>query len=186
MSVAQRMSEQDYRAFVLSGPQGVWELHDGRLVEKPPMREDHARILSRLARQFQAQLDAADYGVHINEVRVRKPVDTIVIPDLVVVPTAFRYPDSGWPALPILTKPLPLVVEISIPSTGGYDVDAKIPIYQQRGDLEIWRIRPHDRTLTSWVRQADGTYAETVYQSGLALPAMLSKAPLDRGSRFDA
>lgn len=38
MTVAQHMSEQAYQAFVLSGAEGAWELHDGhdgRLVEKP-------------------------------------------------------------------------------------------------------------------------------------------------------
>ena len=37
MAVAQRMSEAAYQQFVLSGVDGAWELHDGRLVEKPGM-----------------------------------------------------------------------------------------------------------------------------------------------------
>jgi Uma2 family endonuclease len=186
MSVAQRMSEQSYEAFVLSGVAGLWELYDGRLVEKPGLSEDHSRVVYRLARQLQVQLQAAEYEVCINEVRVRKAVDTIVIPDLLVVPTAYRNPNGGPSVLPMLSTPLPLVVEVWIPPTDGYDVDVKIPIYQQRGDLEIWRIHPHERTLTSWVRREDGTYAETVYQSGMALPAMLSKDSTDQGGHFDA
>ena len=35
MAVAQRMSEEQYQQFVLAQPDGQWELHDGRLVEKP-------------------------------------------------------------------------------------------------------------------------------------------------------
>ena len=42
MAVAQRMSEAAYQEFVLSGVQGSWELHDGRLVEKPGMSWKHA------------------------------------------------------------------------------------------------------------------------------------------------
>ena len=40
MAVAQRMSEEAYQQFVLSGVEGEWELHDGRLVEKPGMTSD--------------------------------------------------------------------------------------------------------------------------------------------------
>ncbi|HET7092431.1 MAG TPA: Uma2 family endonuclease, partial [Thermomicrobiales bacterium] len=69
-------------------------------------------------------------------------------------------------ALDACDEPLPLVVEVWSPSTGDYDVDTKIPVYMQRGDLEIWRVHPHERTVTSWVRQDDGTYQETVYSSG--------------------
>ena len=35
MAVTQRLSEQAYQEFVLSGAEGAWELYDGRLVEKP-------------------------------------------------------------------------------------------------------------------------------------------------------
>jgi Uma2 family endonuclease len=183
MNVAQRISEAAFEQIVWSDPARKWELLDGRLVEKPGTCGDHGRIISRLAHQLQVQLNAAEYEVRTNEVRVRKPVDTIVVPDLLVIPTAYRDSDSDWSSVPILTKPLLLVVEVWVPPTGDYDVDAKIPVYQQRGDLEIWRIHPHDRSLTSWVRQANGTYAETVYQSGLALPVMLTKSS---GARFNA
>ena len=38
MAIAQhRLTEQDFEAFLLSGIEGLWELHDGVLVEKPPM-----------------------------------------------------------------------------------------------------------------------------------------------------
>jgi hypothetical protein len=37
MAVAQRMSEAKYERFVLTGAEGLWELHDGVLVEKPGM-----------------------------------------------------------------------------------------------------------------------------------------------------
>lgn len=49
----------------------------------------------------------------------------------------------------------------------------KIPEYQHRGDLEIWRIHPYERTLTSWVRQSDGTYRQSIYQDGVVTPTAL-------------
>ncbi len=69
--------------------------------------------------------------------------------------------------------PLPLVVEIWSPSTGDYDVDAKLPEYQRRGDLEIWRLHPYDRTLSAWRRAPDGSYSEHRYTGGTVQPVAL-------------
>ena len=44
---------------------------------------------------------------------------------------------------------------------------AKLPIYQQRGDLEIWFYHPYDRTLTARRKQPDGSYSEERYTGGI-------------------
>lgn len=82
------------------------------------------------------------------------------------------------------SDPLPLVVEVWSRSTGDYDVNAKIPVYMQRGDLEISRIHPYERTLTSWVRQADGSYRETTYQGGIVSLAALPGVTIDLDELF--
>jgi Uma2 family endonuclease len=87
--------------------------------------------------------------------------------------------------LAIFSEPLPLVVEVWSPSTGGYDVDAKLPIYQRRGDLEIWRIHPFERTLTAWRRQPDGSYEETIYRGGIVEPVALPGVSIDLEALFD-
>ena len=68
--------------------------------------------------------------------------------------------------LEVYDQPLPLVVEVWSRSTGDYDVEEKLAVYQQRGDLEIWRIHPYERTLTAWRRLPDGSYEETIHQRG--------------------
>jgi Uma2 family endonuclease len=88
--------------------------------------------------------------------------------------------------LAIIADPLPLVVEVWSPSTGGYDVDAKLPIYQQRGDLEIWRIHPFERTVTAWRRQANGSYTETIYREGILAPVALPGVSITLDELFDA
>ena len=78
------------------------------------------------------------------------------------------------------------MVEVWSPSTGDYDVDAKLPVYQQRGDREIWRIHPYERTLTSWLRQPDGSYQETLHRGGIVALVALPGVTIDLDELFDA
>ena len=186
MAVAQRMSEKAYQEFVLSGIEGSWELHDGRLVEKPGVTWNHGRVVARLSYLLQHQLDEMTYEVRINEGRVRKPADTIYIPDLLVVPAAYGEGFRDQLTLAVFSDPLPLVVEVWSVSTGDYDVDAKLPVYQQRGDLEIWRIHLYERTLTSWRRQLDRSYQETIHSGWIVALAALPGVSIDLDALFDA
>ena len=186
MSVAQRMSEQAYQEFVLSGVEGAWELHDGVLVEKPGMSWEHGDMSFEVGRRLGNQLDRRLFRVAVNDWRTRQAAATVYIPDVMVVPTEYGRAFRGRPGtLAIFSDPLPLVVEVWSQSTGDYDVDTKIPVYQQRGDLEIWRVHPYERTLTSWVRQADGTYRETIYRGGIVALAALPGVALDLDELFD-
>ena len=186
MAVEQRISEEAYQQFVLSHPDGKWELHDGRLVEKPGVTWEHMDIASLLNHLLQSQLNRSEYRVFI-ESRVRRPAATIFLPDIMVVPTVYGEPFRGRPGtLAIFSDPLPLVVEVWSVSTGDYDVDAKLPVYQRRGDLEIWRIHPYERTLTTWQSQPDGSYQETIHRGGIVTPVALPGVTIDLDALFDA
>ncbi|MGH2614688.1 MAG: Uma2 family endonuclease [Thermomicrobiales bacterium] len=186
MAVAQRMSEHAYQEFVLSGVEGAWELHDGRLVEKPGMSWEHGGFTTFLAHLLLLQLDRREFWVAVNDWRTRQSPATIYIPDIAVAPVAYGEPFRNRPCtLAIFSDPLPLVVEVWSRSTGDYDVDAKLLVYQQRGDLEIWRIHPYERTLTSWVRQPDGSYQETIYQGGIVSLAALPGVTIGLDELFD-
>ncbi len=132
------------------------------------MTTAHNRITDELAYQLYMQLDRAVYQVRINNARARRRAQFAYIPDLIVVPVALvrRNMVERPTRLEAYEEPLPLVVEVWSPSTGGYDVNEKLPEYQRRGDTEIWRIHPLQRSVTAWRRQADGSYRETVYTSG--------------------
>ena len=77
-----------------------------------------------------------------------------------------------------------MVVEVWSPSTGGYDVDAKLPEYQRRGDLEIWRLHPYERTQTVWRRRADGSCDESAYHGGTIEPLGLPGVTIDLDALF--
>ena len=86
--------------------------------------------------------------------------------------------------LEVYQVPLPLVIEVWSRSTGTYDVDDKLPEYQRRGDLEIWRLQPYERALTAWRRQPDGSYTETVYSGGSVRPGALPGVAIDLDALF--
>ena len=184
MAVEQRISEEQYQQFVLSGVDGGWELHDGRLVEKPRVTYRHGQIPILLGHFLLSQLDRDAYEV-VSELRVRRPSATVFMPDLMVVPTAYSAEIRDRPVLAVFSDPLPLVVEVWSPSTGDYDVDAKVPVYQQRGDLEICRIHPYELTVTAWRRQPDGSYQETIHRDGTITSVALSGVTIDLETLFD-
>jgi Uma2 family endonuclease len=186
MSTTHQVTEEAYQRLVSSDPDRQWELHDGQLRENPGMSWEHLDIVMQLGYLLKSQLDGREFRVFA-EGRVRRPVATIFIPDILVVPTALGRSFRGQPGtLAIIPDPLPLVVEVWSRSTGDYDVDAKLPVYQQRGDREIWRIHPYETTLTAWRRQPDGTYDETVYRSGSVTPVALPGVTIHLAELFDA
>ena len=179
------VTEQTYRAVMLDDPEGRWELHRGQLREKPGMSAEHNHAMFELGYQLRGQLDPNEYRVRVNAGHVRQGDVTYFIPDVIVIPTALELGQRGHPgSLELYVDPLPLVIEVWSPSTGAYDVDAKLPEYQRRGDLEIWRFHPFDRTLTAWRRRDDGTYAETVHTGGVVRLAALPNVAIDLDPLF--
>jgi Uma2 family endonuclease len=187
MAVTQtaRMSEQDYREFVLGDGSGRWELVDGLLREKPGMSVMHGDVMEMLAFSLREQLDRDAYRVRLQHARTRVSADTYYVPDIAVVPTslvrALRENPNSLDAYP---DPLPLVVEIWSPSTGDYDISAKLPGYQRRGDLEIWYIHPLQRTLTVWRKRPDGSYVTATHQGGTVHPESLPGVAIELVALF--
>jgi len=177
--------EQTYESLALANPGVKWELHDGQPRKKPALTWDHTDRMSELGFLLRQQLDGTRFRVHIAGARLRRATGTVYIPDVAVVPIELGRTLRGRSdKLEILDAPLPLVVEVWSPSTGGYDVDAKLPEYIARGDLEIWRLHPYERTLTTWVLQPDGGYLETVHRGGTVEPAALPGVRIDLDALF--
>jgi Uma2 family endonuclease len=177
------VTAETYRRLALEDPEGHWELHHGRLREKPSMSFRHNDVIAYLGGQLIQQLDRSQFRVRTNSGHLRRTDITFYIPDVFVIPTSIIGPERDREdVLEVYDEPLPLVVEVRSPSTDAYDVDQKIPEYQRRGDLEIWRVHPFERTVTAWRRQPDGTYTETVFPGGRVQPIALPNVTID----FDA
>ena len=182
------MTEEEFRAFSLADGSGQWELVRGQLWERPVMGVRHSGVLETLVMLLHQQLDRGEYRLRIQHARLRRSEDTYYIPDIAVVPKALVLALFDLPAgdaLDAYPEPLPLVVEIWSPSTGRYDIRDKLPGFQARGDQEIWYIHPHDRTLTAWRRQPDGSYLETVYRSGIVRSESLPAITFELGQLFE-
>ncbi len=175
------VSEKTYRRIALEDPNGHWELHCGVLRQKPDMSVEHNHITSRLFLRLGTQLDEREFTVRSNLGQVRNTATSYYVPDVFVIPTTLVEAERqrGPNRLEVYDAPLPLVVEVWSPSTGVYDVDTKIPEYQRRGDAEIWRVHPFEKTIVVWRRQQDGTYAETGYTEGTVQPASLPGVSID-------
>jgi Uma2 family endonuclease len=179
-----RTSENEYQEITEVDHVRHWELLDGHLREKPGLTWEAAELVSVLSSLLFNQLDRREYRVRIIG-RVRRP-GTILRPGVCVVPTPFGEEFRGRPDVPaIFSEPLPLVVDVWSRSTGDYDVDVKVPIYQRRGDLEIWRIHPYDQTVTVWRRQEDGSYDESVYRDGIIRLAAVPSVTIEVEQLFD-
>jgi Uma2 family endonuclease len=161
------VSEKTFEQLALEDDDTRWELVCGRLREKPPMTQEHNTAASRLITALVRQLDDERFEVRSNAAHLSRPASTYLIPDVSVLPVELVATQHGTHELERYDVPLPFVAEIWSRSTGSYDVDTKFPEYMARGDEEIWRIHPYDRTLVAWRRQPDGSYSESHYASGV-------------------
>lgn len=178
------VSEETFRQVALEDPEGHWELYCGDLRRKPGMSIEHNRLMSQLHYHLMRQLDHSQFDVRSNAGHVHISERGYYIPDVLVIPVELQESLWGTRQLEWYSASLPLVVEIWSPSTGEYDVEAKLREYQQRGDLEIWRLHPYDKTLTSWRRQLNGSYVEAVYTGGVVELAALPGVTIDLDALF--
>ncbi|MGI8927274.1 MAG: Uma2 family endonuclease [Tepidiformaceae bacterium] len=177
------VSEATYVQVALEDPEGRWELHCGELRRKPGMSQPHNTLQTWLSFHLMNVLPADQYQVAM-AARARRDEAHYYIPDVMVIPIdAWRRFRCSYD-LENYQDPLPLVVEVWSRSTGEYDVDEKLPEYQRRGDHEIWRPHPFDRTLTRWVRQQDGSYAESLLAGGTVALAAIPAASIDLDRLF--
>ncbi|MDX2285950.1 MAG: Uma2 family endonuclease [Bacteroidia bacterium] len=81
------------------------------------------------------------------------PVSTVVQPDLCVVCDPAKLDEHGCIGAP------DLVIEILSPGNSRKELREKYRIYESSGVREYWVVSPHERYLSRFVRDAQGTFA---------------------------
>ena len=169
------MSSEEYEHFALGEAGRGWELIDGRLRERPLMTVGHGRAALELAFSLHRQLNPDESWVGHNWTRLKHAERTYLIPDVVVHHA--RLPGDARPdpwALDLQIAPVLLVVEVICPfAAGHYDFEAKVRAYRARGDHEVWRLDPFERTLIAWRRQPDRSLSVETFSGGPITPVAL-------------
>lgn len=178
------VTEETYRRLALEDSEGQWEYVCGRVRQKPGMTQEHNDLQWFLAFMLQSQLSRDEFHVRSNAGRTARPATSYFIPDVMVIPVKYMASLRGTGELEAFTDPLPFVAEVWSPSTGEYDVEDKFPDYKRRGDLEIWRIHPHDRTVVAWRLEPEGSYSEHIYSGGTVPIASLPGVTIDLAELF--
>jgi Uma2 family endonuclease len=143
------------------------------------MTQEHNYIGAKLGRRLSLMLPESDWGVSVDAARIRVASGNTYNPDVAVISIPAMAALRGTGHLETYDVPVPFVAEVWSPSTGGHDVEDKFPEYKARGDLEIWRIHPYERTITAWRRQPDGGYAEQLHTGGKVPIASLPNVTID-------
>lgn len=180
------ISTATYERLALEDDDHIWELENGQLRRKPDGTQEHNEASAELMLQLAAQLDTTVFTLRLNMGHLAAQPGHSYVPDVFILPRDYKRPRALAPGgLETYTEPAPFLCEVWSPSTGDYDTDAKLPYYQQRGDLEIWRVHPYDQTVTAWRRQPDGSYAEANL-SGTVTLAAFPEITVDIGRLFQA
>jgi Uma2 family endonuclease len=172
-----QLTPEEFERIALADPDRPWELHRGRLVEKPAMSFRHNDFMYLVGLFIGRHLDLSRYRVRVNAGHVRHPATSYYIPDVSVIPLdqAASFIDRD-DVLETYPGPLPFVVEVWSRSTARVDLNKKLPDYMARGDREIWYFHPFQRSIRAWRRREDGGYEEIELAGGLvelhALPGV--------------
>lgn len=158
---------QALEEIVLAHPGAKVEMFNGEVREKQTMTIPHNLAQVRLVRELVPQLNFDRFDLRIDNVRLARTDSTFFIPDVCIIPSpgnqAIREAIAG---LEMVREPCLFGAEIWSPTTGSFDLAQKVPEYMAREDREIWLLHPYDLTVTSWVRQPNGQYLQSIYQGG--------------------
>ena len=121
------------------------ELVDGELLVTWRVTLEHQRLLGKLliALSDYAEEDPALYA--IMNVWAQAPPDTLVLPDILVLPRAIARTDDPWPL-----SALCFVAEVIDPDSVRADRFTKRARYQRAGIGTCWVVDPRREVVEAW------------------------------------
>lgn len=165
------------------------ELINGVIYRMNTPSRKHQRISGELFAQLhdylrdkKCEVYHAPFGVRLFEKKGDRPydVDTVVVPDLIVVCDPSKLDDNGCKGAP------DLVIEILSPSTRQHDRLTKLNLYQRAGVREYWIVDPDEKTVIVMTLEDGEHYAPTAYSSQATVPAgVMEDCKIDLGPVFE-
>ncbi len=134
-----------------------YELIDGVLIVTPSPVPRHQKVAFRLA-QLLDRSRPGEYEVYMAPLDIRLGDDTVLQPDVLVVPNSAVSEER------IEGRPL-LAVEVLSPSTRTFDLGAKQLRYEQACTPSYWVIDPDEPSLRAWELR-EHHYVEVAHATG--------------------
>ncbi len=134
-----------------------YEIVDGTLIVTPSPVTRHQLVHSGL---FGVLLAASPAHLRV----LSAPMDVMLASDTVVQPDLLVVPRAGLEGPKVMTPPL-LAIEILSPSTRLFDLDLKRARYERAGIASYWVVDPDELWLQAWELQGD-SYVEVAHPSG--------------------
>src|SRR5690606_7670743 len=130
-----------------SHPAPRYELVDGELLVTPSPQPLHQFAVFALARALHDHVRVHRLGiVFMSPADLELEPETVVQPDLFVVPAGGERPTTSWRAV----RSLLLAVEVVSPSSGRADRLTKRRLYQRAGVPEYWVVDVDARLIERW------------------------------------
>lgn len=165
------------------------ELIDGVIYRMNTPSRRHQKISGELFAQLHNYLKgktcevySAPFGVRLFEKKGDSPydVDTVVVPDIMVVCDLEKLDDDGCFGAP------DLIIEILSPSTRQRDRLIKFNLYQRAGVQEYWIVDPGEKTVIVMTLDDGQYHAPAAYSSHSAVPVgVLEDCQIDLGPVFE-
>jgi Uma2 family endonuclease len=154
----------------------VEEVVNGEIRIMPPATVRHARIISRLVKAFQSQLDESLAVVLTGSfgVVIRKAPLTSRVPDLAVCEVATLDERDGY----IHSAPQ-LLVEVLSPANSRRQMEEKLADYAAIGAPEVWVISPEARTVEVLLLEDSFLRSNQILASGSLSPKLFPQVSVD-------
>lgn len=140
-----------------------WELIDGEIIQKMPIRSRHASPVKRLNNILanrvgnEAIISVPD-PIHIDEYNEPEPGIALLSP-----------PDDFYAESHPNSKDVRLIMEVSDP-TLEYDREVKKAIYAEAEIAEFWLVNLKDNTVETYTNPSNGTYYQMqIFERGEVL-----------------
>ena len=138
-----------------------FELHEGELIEMPPVNEWHGYLQHEISRHLGNFLEAYGHGRVLVEAGHRTPLDdeTLLAPDV-----SFRRLDikAEPPSSRYVSRMPDLAVEVKSPNDSYTQIRRKALLYLERGTAIVWLVYPERRQVEVCALDADGDMTREV------------------------